>query len=553
MTKIFPLGGISGVTKNLFVYEHDNDMLVVDCGIGFPDETMPGVEFLIPDSQYLQDRLAAGATLHAIVLSHGHDDHIAALPYVLREIDGLNVPIFGSPLTAEFAMTRMADNGVEKEVQYFEDDSVLEFGPFKVENIRMTHSIPDTRHLVIRTPDGVFYHGSDFKLDLTPVDGIPSDLQKVAAIGREGVLCASIDCLRIERPMPAASEASVGAALRQEMRDVDGKILVTLMSSSIHRIQQAVDVAAEYGRKVVFIGRSVEQNVNTAMNMGLLNIPAEMKVNKRRMDDIPDNELCVIIAGSQGQPGSSLVRAVFGSHRMISVSKGDKIIFSSDAIPGSEKDVYRTINKIASQGVEVAYAEMNPGLHVSGHASEYEQMILLHLLRPEYVFPIGGEDRHRVLFGLKMREHGYRPQQVVLPMDGKWVEFAKGKMRYSDEQIKLRERSVDSTGVADVIGKHLSERETLGKNGAMVVSVIESGGMVEPENIAIDMRGVALGEDVPVDEIEDRVRQTVEELVETSDQQNGDLRHEVEKSIVRLLNDKFGMNPLVMVVISSVT
>ncbi|MCD8507137.1 ribonuclease J [Candidatus Woesebacteria bacterium] len=384
MTKIFPLGGISGVTKNLFVYEHNDDMLVVDCGIGFPDETMPGVEFLIPDSQYLQDRLAQGATLHAIVLSHGHDDHIAALPYVLREID-VDVPIFGSPLTAEFAMTRMADNGVEKEVQYFEDDGVLEFGPFQVENIRITHSIPDTRHLVIRTPDGVFYHGSDFKLDLTPVDGIPSDLQRVAEIGREGVLCAAIDCLRIERPLPAASESSVGAAIREEMRDVEGKVLVTLMSSSIHRIQQAVDVAAEYGRKVAFIGRSVEQNVNTAMNMGLLDIPQDMKVNKRRMDDIPDSELCVIIAGSQGQPGSSLVRAVFGSHRMISVSKGDKIIFSSDAIPGSEKDVYRTINRIASQGIEVAYAEMNPGLHVSGHASEYEQMILLHLLQPEYV------------------------------------------------------------------------------------------------------------------------------------------------------------------------
>jgi len=447
-------------------------------------------------------------------------------------------------------MTRMADNGVEKEVQYFEDNAVLEFGPFQVENIRMTHSIPDTRHLVIRTPDGVFYHGSDYKLDLTPVDGIASDLQRVAEIGREGILCASIDCLRIERPLPGLSESSVGPALREEMRDVSGKILVTLMSSSIHRIQQAVDAATEYGRKVVFIGRSVEQNVNTAMNMGILNIPSDYKVNKRRLDEIPDSELCVIIAGSQGQPGSSLVRAVFGSHRMVSVSKGDKIIFSSDAIPGSEKDVYRTINKIASLGVEVAYPEMNPRLHVSGHASEYEQMILLHLLRPEFVFPIGGEDRHRVLFGVKMRDHGYKPQQVVLPNDGKWVEFENGKMRYSTEQIKLRERSVDNTGVADVIGKHLSERETLGKNGALVVSVIENAGMVDHENIAIDMRGVSLGEDVPREELDERIRQEVERVVEVTDLSSADLRREVEKALVRLLNDTFGINPLVMVVIS---
>ena len=455
------MGGIGGVTKNMFVYELDQDLLVVDCGIGFPDLNMKDVDFLIPDTSYLQRRLREGATLHGVVLTHGHDDHIAALPYVLREI-GLSVPIFGSPLTAEFAMSRLSDNGVVKEVQYF-NEGRIKLGPFEVETIRVTHSVPDCRHLVIRTPEGTVYHGSDFKIDLTPIDGIHMDLQRIAQVGKEGVDVALLDCLRIERPAPSQSEAAVGPALFREMHGVEGKVFVTLMSSSIHRIQQVIDVAAEYGRKVVFIGRSVEQNVNTAMNLDMLTFPGNVKLNKRNLDRVPNSELCVIIAGSQGQPGSSLVRAVAGEHRHVNIERGDKIIFSSEPIPGSELDVYNTINEISARGVDVVYSDIEDDLHVSGHAGAYEQMLMLHLLRPDFVFPVGGEERHRVRFTSEVQKHGFDPGQVVLPKYGKIVELNNGQIRYG-EKIALKEKTVRGEEVYDLSEVESEEFGTGGRD-----------------------------------------------------------------------------------------
>lgn len=553
MLKIFPIGGISDVTKNMFLYELGDDMLVVDCGIGFPDETMPGVEFLVPDIDYLVKRLNEGATLHGIVLTHGHDDHIAALPYVLRELPA-NPPIYASPLTAEFAMTRLEDGGVEKEVQYFPQDEILQLGPFGIEPVWVTHSIPDTRHLAIHTPEGLIYHGSDFKFDPQPVDNAPSDFDHIKAIGRDGVLCAMVDCLRIERAKPGKSESEVGPYIREEMKNVRGKVVVTLMSSSIHRIQQVIDAAAAENRRVSFVGRSVEQNVNTCMNMGLLHFPPEIKVNKRNLADVPDNKLCVIVAGSQGQPGSSLVRAVDGSHRFLSINPGDKVIFSSDVIPGSERYVYGTINKLfENDGVDVAYVDINPGLHTSGHASAQEQMELVEMLNAKYVFPVGGEARHRFLFSQEVQQHGYKPNQVVLPKEGKIVEFNKGGMRYGD-QIKLRHRTVDASGMASVVAEHLDERSLLGKGGALVVSVKlddESVG-VSPEDVAVDTRGVTVSDERLRQSFIARVQDLISEKLATFEEESGkaqSVRRSLEKQVARLAEEELGSSPLVMVVV----
>lgn len=555
MLKIFPIGGISDVTKNMFLYELGDDLLVVDCGIGFPDETMPGVEFLVPDIEYLVKRLNEGAILHGIVLTHGHDDHIAALPYVLRELPA-NPPIYGSPLTAEFAMTRLEDGGVEKEVHRFPEGEILQLGPFGIEPVWVTHSIPDTRHLAIHTPEGLIYHGSDFKFDPTPVDNAPSDLDHMAALGKQGILCAMVDCLRIERPHPGKSESEVITAIRQEMQDVSGKIVVTLMSSSIHRIQQVIDAAAEIGRKVSFVGRSVEQNVNSAMNLGYLHFPPEIKVNKRNLADVPDNKICVIVAGSQGQPGSSLVRAVDGSHRFLSVNRGDKVIFTSDVIPGSERNVYGTINKIFEiGGVDVAYTDLNPGLHTSGHASADEQMELVKLLNPKYLFPIGGEARHRVLFANKVEELGYKPNQVVLPKEGKIVEFVQGGMRYG-AQIKLRQRTVDASGMASVVAEHLDERSLLGKGGALVVSVRldDEVSQITPDDVAVDTRGVSVSDEFLRQRFIAVVQDLVAEQVSTLDDESvnqPDMRKKLEKMIARTAEEDLGVSPLVMVMMHS--
>lgn len=549
MLKIFPMGGIGGVTKNMFVYEYNQDIIVVDCGIGFPDSSMLGVDFLIPDTQYLQDRLKQGATLHGIVLTHGHDDHIAALPYVLREISADTVPIYASPLTAEFAMSRMADQGIEKEVQHFKEGRI-NLGPFEVETVRVTHSVPDCRHLVIRTPDGVVYHGSDFKIDLTPIDGVNMDLQRIAEIGREGVLCALLDSLRIERRDPSGSEAQVGPALRREMYGVDGKVFVTLMSSSIHRIQQVIDIAAEFGRKVTFVGRSVEQNVNTAMGLGMLNFPANVKLNKRNIDRVPNNELCIIIAGSQGQPGSSLVRAVSGEHRFITVEKGDKVIFSSEPIPGSETDVYRTINAIAEMGVDVVYSDIEDDLHVSGHAGAYEQMLMVHLLRPKFLFPIGGEERHRVQFTKAVGEHGYNSRDVVLPNYGRIVELDSGSFRYG-EKVDLRERTFTGEGASDVLASAVNERQKLSEQGALVVSLIERMGVIEEAGIALSTKGFQLSKDIDSAEFDRAVKAEVMRIVNSFEGETDDLRRELERGVNRYLSRELGRSPFVIVTITS--
>lgn len=549
MIKLFPLGGIGNVTKNMYVYEYDQELLIVDCGIGFPGYDMPGVDFLIPDAKYVQDRLDQGARVVGLVLTHGHDDHIAALPYILREI-GEDIEIYGSPLTAEFAMSRMADNGVEKEVHVF-DDGQLKLGSFVIETIRVTHSIPDTRHLVIRTPEGIFYHGSDFKLDLTPIDGIPTDLQRIAQIGAEGVLCAAIDCLRIERPFPTPSEAVVGPALRREFHNVKGKVFVTLMSSNIHRIQQTIDIAAEFGRKVTFIGRSVEQNVNTCMNMGLLHFPPNMKLNKRNLRDVPDEELCVIIAGSQGQPGSSLVRAVAGEHKYISVDKGDKVIFSSEPIPGSEMYVYETVDEISLRGVEVVYSDIEDNLHVSGHASAYEQMTLLHLLQPQYVFPIGGQERHRVQFTLEVQKHGYKQRQVVLPAYGRQIEFVGGKMSYGEE-IPLRERTVDGAQAASIVASLLDERQMLGQYGVMVISLVEHNGVVDGTQANIATKGFRIEEHGSQEWLESLVREEILAYLSSHDSADEGFRKGLEKHLLYAIKRELGKAPTIMVTMTDV-
>lgn len=555
MLKLFPMGGIGRVTKNIFIYEIGDDLIAIDCGIGFAPQAMPGVDILVPDSTYLQQRLEEGATLHGIVLTHGHDDHIAALPYLIRELGevGERVPVYGSPLTAEFAMTRLADQGVNKKVEYF-DKGHIKLGPFEIETIHITHSVPDTRHLVIRTPEGTFYHGSDFKIDLTPIDGVTSDLQRIAQVGIEGIDCALLDCLRIERTEPTPSEAVLAESLRREMHGVEGKIFVTLMSSNLHRVQQVIDVATEYGRRVAFIGRSIEQNVNTAMNMGLLNFPPNLKINKKNIDSVADQEICLVVAGSQGQASSSMVRAVMGEHRHLSIQKQDKVIIASEPIPGNEVNVYSMIDELAEQGIDVAYSDVDDDLHVSGHAGEYEQMLMVHLLKPKYLFPIGGEERHRVRFQQVVANHGYPSNQVVLPKYGKAVEFFNGQFRYG-EQHQLRERTVSVEGTtSQVLENVLTDREILSQHGVLVVGVVERSGEIDLKQIAVEERGLGIENEQERKYLRDFVEQVVWQVARnkkgklSKDKLERELRNEIRNQ----LRHESEREPYVMVVVQSV-
>lgn len=546
--KIIAMGGLGNVTQNMFVYEYEDEILIVDCGIGFPDSYMPGVDVLIPDISYLTTRVEQGKKIVGMILTHGHDDHIAALPYVLPDLPVF--PIYGSPLTASFAENRMKDGGLEREVEVVNNSEIFKISEhFSAEAVKMTHSVPDTRHYAIHTPEGIIYHGSDFKLDTAPVDGVKSDQAHIEQIAREGVLCMMIDSLRVERPEWGQPESSVGPVLEKEMQNVHGMIILTLMSSHIHRIQQAVDVAVKQGRKIAFVGRSVEANVEAAVALRKLHIPNEARVDKRDIQEHKPSELCVIIAGSQGQEGSSLMRAIYGDHPVIQIRPQDKVIFSADVIPGNELNFYGAIDELCRNGINVVYPDINPGLHQSGHASAAEQRELLRWVKPQFVMPIGGADRHRVKFVEYVAEpEGYSAEQVLIPENGAILAFEKGQPSVADV-IQIRPRAVDGLGIGDVGPVVLSDRRVLGQSGMIVLVIPKVHGHLDARNITVVSRGFVFMKEA--DEVVGFIKeQTAAVISELGDRPKEDeVKRAIEKRLARKLYKVIRREPMIVPVV----
>lgn len=542
-----PLGGMGRVTQNMFLYEYENDILIVDSGIGFPDVYMPGVDAIIPDISYLLQQLEHGKRIVGLVLSHGHEDHIGALSYILPDLP--DFPIYGSALTIGFARERLLDKGIERNLHVIQDGEAVNFGEnFSVKSHAMTHSVPDTKHLVITTPEGVIYHGSDFKLDPNPVDGILPDFKTITEVGQKGVLLALLDCLRVERPEPVRSESTVGPELAGLMMTTKGKFIVTLMSSHIHRIQQIVDAAAEQGRKVAFVGRSVEQNVKISLELGKLAIPEGVKISKREINDYPENKVCVVIAGSQGQEGSSLVRAVYGEHRSIIISPQDKVVFSADAIPGNEIPYYRAVDELSRNEVEVIYPDVNANIHQSGHASAAEQQELLSLIKSRFVMPIGGADRHRTLFKHAVAmELGYQNEQVLLPKDGEILGFSQGRVRVV-QKISLNPRIVDGLGVGDVGPVVLSDRLSLSQAGIIVLVLPRFKGEFDLSAIMVVSRGFVFMKEA--DEVIAFIKEKTAEIIDSAGQMKDDeLRRHIEKKLAKQLYSVIKREPMIVPVI----
>ncbi|PIP53255.1 ribonuclease J [Candidatus Beckwithbacteria bacterium CG23_combo_of_CG06-09_8_20_14_all_34_8] len=469
MLRIVPLGGMGKVTKNIFVYEllgHGPDQrLIVDCGMGFPEEEMLGADLLVPDVSYLMDKLD---TIVGMILTHGHDDHIGALPYILPQLNK-DFPIFASPLTAGFAQENLEEFGIKTKINLFPKE-LLQLGNFTIDPITVTHSVPDTKHLAIITPDGIYYHGSDFKFDWTPVDHIRPDVVKIAEYGRKGIKAILLDCLRVEKEGYSWSETKVGESLIREIREVTGKVVITTMSSNIHRIQQAIDAAVLHHRKVVFIGRSVEENCKVAQGLGLLKIPENVVVNKKRIKNMEDKQLCLIVAGSQGQIGSTLTRIANNEHSMVSVKEGDHIVFSADPIPGNEGNVYKTIDSLSKLGATVSYSDIQDDLHVSGHASADELRLMLTLSNPKSIVPIGGTYRHMVHFKNLASGMGWSNDQIHILDDGQIIAFDQ-RGGWVDNVIKLKTVIVDGLGVGDVGPVVLQDRQKMAHSGMIIVAV----------------------------------------------------------------------------------
>lgn len=546
--KIIPLGGMGDVTKNMFAYETPEEILLVDCGIGFPDYTMLGVDLLLPDISYLDDKQDK---IVGMLLTHGHDDHIAGLPYLLPKLPE-GMPLYASRLTAGFALDRCKDSEVQPDL-YEIDTLEFKVGNFTITPIPITHSVPDGRHFVIKTSYGTVYHGSDFKFDDNPVDGRLTDYAAIKKAGDEGIDLLLSDSLRSERPGSSLSESLLRETFEKEMRNCSGKCIITVMSSNIHRIQLAVDVAAQFKRKIVFVGRSVEQNITTAQRLGFLNLTADV-VPKKQIDKYRPEEICIIIAGSQGQVGSSLERASKNDHDLVSINIEDTVVFATEPIPGNEVYLYDTIDNIARIGAEIAYPDVRDGdtLHVSGHGSSEELLKLLALTRPKYAMPIGGAYRHMIQYQKLAKTIGYQKSQVFVLDNGQTLALTKEKA-YLSKKIRLESVIVDGLGIGDVGQVVLSDRRTMAQSGIIVVVILfdkESGEVIgNPEIIS---RGFVYMKNAKklVDLLSEKTLSLLPRNIGHKDWSS--LKPSIESSIQKIVYKQTQRQPLILSVIREV-
>lgn len=464
-----PIGGIGDVTRNMYLYETEREILIVDCGIGFADETMLGVDLLLPDISYL---LGTNKKVVGMVLTHGHEDHIGALPFVLPQLmqKGIKFPIYGGPLTSALSNGKLKEFGVNTKVEKvdYDGNSEVKLGSFSATFIRVTHSIPDSSHLFIKTPGGNFYHGSDFKFDLTPFDGKKTDFAKISKVAQEGVMCLMSDCLRAEKEGYTKSEQTLAEKIEDEMRVCTGKFLLTTYSSNISRLNQAIQAARRLGRKVVFVGRSLVNTSTLAQELGYMKLERGMEVSMSQARNFRDRDLLYLVAGSQAQEGSALSRIANGEHKEITVSKNDIVLFSADPIPGNEVSINSLIDDLSRRGVKVIYSQLKDDFHVSGHGAADDLMLLMELVKPKKLIPIGGTYRQMIAYRNLALRQGFLENDVFLMEDGWELVFDNGKVG-SGRKISTKSIYVDQISGGEIDSIVLRDREKISKEGVVIV------------------------------------------------------------------------------------
>lgn len=461
--KIIPLGGLGEIGKNMTVFEFGGDIIVVDCGMGFPDEDMYGVDMVLPDISYLK---ANASRVRGIIITHGHEDHIGAVPYVLKELD---VPIYTMPLTAALIELKLEEHDLLYNTQIFTKKvgSSFRLGAFTIEFINVNHSIPDAVALAIGTPLGTVIHTGDFKIDVTPIQGSMMDIARLGQLGNDGVLALLSDSTNVEKPGYSASERKVGASFNKLFMGCDKRIIITTFASNVHRLQQIIDVAAKYGRKVAITGRSMENVLHVASVLGYVKIPENVMVDLEKVNSLPREKTVIISTGSQGEAMSALYRMAFSEHKQIKVDAGDRVIISASAIPGNETMISRVIDELFHKGAEVIY-DRNTDLHVSGHASQEEQKMVLALTKPKYFIPVHGEYRMLVKHAELGRMMGVQPKNIVIAENGKVIEISKKGIR-CEETVQAGAVMLDGSGTSEVGSVVMRDRHRLAEDGMIVV------------------------------------------------------------------------------------
>lgn len=462
--KIIPLGGLGEIGKNMTAIEYEDEILIIDCGLSFPEEEMLGVDIVIPDITYL---LKNKEKVKGIVITHGHEDHIGALPYVLKKI---NVPVYGSRLTVGLIENKLKGFKMKNaHIERVSPRQKIQLGAFKVEFISTSHSIPDAFALSVETPAGIVFHTGDFRIDYTPIDDQIIDLDKIAEIGRKGVLVMLADSTNAERPGTTRSEKSVGDTFDEIFSARKSRIIIATFASHVHRIQQIVNSAVKYNRKIVFSGRSMLTVGAVAQELGVLNIPEGITITEKEMDSYPDEEVVVVVTGSQGEPMAALPRMASDEHRTLDIRKGDTVVFSSTPIPGNEKLVGKVMNLLYDRGAEVIYDKLYD-VHTSGHACQEELKLMHRLVKPKYFIPVHGEVRH-------LRQHGLLAEDLGMPKENIFVGETGDIMEFSEESAKVIGKItsgqvlVDGLGVGDVGNIVLRDRKHLAEDGLMIVVV----------------------------------------------------------------------------------
>src|SRR3989440_6202188 len=463
--RIIPLGGLGEVGKNMTAYEAEGSIVVVDAGLAFPRDEHLAVAPVLPDSP---SRRGRAASIRAVILPHGHEDHVGSLPYLMREV---RIPeVWATRLTLGLIKSKLDEHGLLRAAELREvhpDDPPRELGPFRISFVRMAHSIPDSVAIVLETPAGRIVHTGDYKLDHTPVDGLKTDVGRLAELGNLGVDLLLGDSTNAERPGFTQSERIVGEAFRQIFPLRQGRILVSSFASNVHRMQQAIDVGVELGRKVCIVGRSMRKNANIARNLGYMDVPEGVLVRPPDLEELPPHEQLILCTGSQGEPLSALTRIAYRDHPSVSVERGDTVIISAKPVPGNELRVHDAINQLAKAGAEVLHQEIAP-VHVSGHACAEEIRTMISLLRPRHVMPIHGEFRMLAAHAQLARDAGVPASAIVIAENGTVVELAEGRLRVVDE-VPAGITFVDGLGVGDVHDVALRDRQRLSEDGVLII------------------------------------------------------------------------------------
>ena len=542
--RIFALGGLGEIGRNMTVFEFDGRLLVVDCGVLFPEEDQPGVDLILPDFGPIEDRVDE---IEAVVLTHGHEDHIGALPYLLR-LRG-DIPIYGSQLTLAFVESKMREHRITPTLEVVPDGARLDLGPFNVEFMAVNHSIPDAMALAIRTPAGVVLHTGDFKMDQVPLDGRITDLNGFARLGDEGVDLLMIDSTNAEVPGFVSSEKDIVPVLDAVFLRAEGRIIVASFASHVHRIQQIIDMAALHDRKIAFVGRSMVRNMGIARDLGYLTIPGGMLVASDDLPSLPDDEAVLICTGSQGEPMAVLSRIANRDHP-ISVGPSDTVVLASSLIPGNENAVFRVINGLAKLGAHVVH-KGNALVHVSGHAAAGELRYVYNVVKPRNVLPIHGEWRHMRANAEVAQSVGIPEERVTIAEDGVVMDLRDGDLTVAG-YVPVGFVYVDGSGVGDVTETSLKDRRVLGEEGFIsifvAVDIVDGKIVVGPE---VHARGFG-GEESLEKVLTDAVSEAVQKALDDGADETHELQQRIRRVVGKWVNSKHRRRPMIVPVVVEV-